>query len=100
MRWAYPCLIRVLLAVRSADKKTTQWLAGQRQYISTIGIECLVVHSRLMKRTVVWLTGPQAKALARMSAKSLVPISALVRQAVKEFLKKKRKSHAPNSSWP
>ena len=46
-----------------------------------------------MRRTVIWLTDQQAKALARMSEKSLAPVSALVRQAVKEFLQKRRKSH-------
>ena len=39
-----------------------------------------------MKRTVVWLTDEQVKALTAMSKKSLAPVSALVRQAVKEFL--------------
>ncbi len=43
-----------------------------------------------MRRTVIWLTKQQAKTLAKMSMKSLVPVSALVRQAVKEFLQKKR----------
>ena len=42
-----------------------------------------------MKRTVVWLTNQQVMALGRMSKKSLAPVSALVRQAVEEFLKKK-----------
>ena len=41
-----------------------------------------------MKRTVVWLTTPQVKGLARMSKRLLAPVSALVRQAVKEFLQK------------
>ncbi len=38
-----------------------------------------------MKRTVVWLTNSQVKALAAMSKKSLAPLSALVRQAVKDL---------------
>jgi hypothetical protein len=42
-----------------------------------------------MKRTVVWLTDAQAKTLAVMSKKSLAPVSALVRQAVAEFLRKR-----------
>jgi hypothetical protein len=46
-----------------------------------------------MRRTVIWLTDQQTKVLARMSEKSLAPVSALVRQAVKEFLQKRRKSH-------
>jgi len=46
---------------------------------------------------VVWLTGLQAKQLARMSEKSLAPVSALVRQAVHEFLAKNRKSRASKS---
>jgi hypothetical protein len=44
-----------------------------------------------MKRTVVWLTNSQVRALTAMSKKSLAPLSALVRQAVKEFLQEKRK---------
>jgi hypothetical protein len=44
-----------------------------------------------MKRTVVWLTESQVKTLAALSKKSLAPISALVRQAVSEFLKRKTK---------
>jgi hypothetical protein len=43
-----------------------------------------------MKRTVVWLTDEQIKALARISEKSLAPVSALVRRAVEEFLKKQK----------
>lgn len=46
-----------------------------------------------MKRTVIWLTEQQTSALEQMSESSLAPISALVRQAVKEYLEKKpRKS--------
>ena len=43
-----------------------------------------------MKRTVVWLTDQQIEELGRMSKRSLAPISALVRQAVKSFLHQKR----------
>jgi hypothetical protein len=43
-----------------------------------------------MKRTVVWLTERQLRALERMSKESLPPISALVRHAVDKFLKKGR----------
>jgi ribbon-helix-helix protein len=41
-----------------------------------------------MKRTVVWLTNEQTNALEQMSETTLAPISALVRQAVKEFLER------------
>jgi metal-responsive CopG/Arc/MetJ family transcriptional regulator len=51
-----------------------------------------------MKRTVVWLTNSQVKALTAMSKKSLAPLSALVRQAVKEFLQDKRKVRASKPS--
>jgi hypothetical protein len=44
-----------------------------------------------MKRTVVWLTERQLRALASLSKKSLAPISALVRHAVDEFLRRKQK---------
>jgi hypothetical protein len=44
-----------------------------------------------MKRTVIWLTDKQVKALTAMSKKSLAPVSALVRQAVREFLQGRRK---------
>jgi hypothetical protein len=47
-----------------------------------------------MKRTVVWLTDEQVKALMAISKKSLAPVSALVRQAVKKFLKDRRKVRA------
>jgi hypothetical protein len=47
-----------------------------------------------MKRTVIWLTSEQVKKLTLMSKKSLAPVSALVRQAVKEFLRDKRKRRA------
>jgi hypothetical protein len=47
-----------------------------------------------MKRIVAWLTGEQVKALMVMSKKSLAPVSALVRHAVKEFLRDKRKRRA------
>ena len=52
-------------------------------------------HSRSMKRTVVWLTDKQLKALAAISRKSLAPISALVRKAVTEFLNNDRKPRKP-----
>ena len=39
-----------------------------------------------MKRTVVWLTDSQIKALGKISLKSLAPISALVRKAVEQFI--------------
>ncbi len=61
------------------------------RYNRTIYIEYLIAHHPMMKRTVVWLTDKQTKALAKMSAKSLASISALVRRAVEEFLRKNRK---------
>ncbi len=59
------------------------------RYNRTICIEYPIAHHPMMKRTVVWLTDKQTKALAKMSAKSLASISALVRQAVEEFLVEK-----------
>ena len=41
-----------------------------------------------MRRTLVWLTVAQTKALTRMSKKSLAPVSALVREAVNESLRR------------
>jgi len=37
----------------------------------------------------VWLTNTQTKALARISEKSLAPVSAIVRHAVEEYLRKR-----------
>ena len=48
-------------------------------------------HYRRMKRTVIWLTDRQRIALTVLSRKSLAPVSALVRLAVDEFLKKRQK---------
>ncbi|HEY4815841.1 MAG TPA: ribbon-helix-helix domain-containing protein [Candidatus Acidoferrum sp.] len=48
-----------------------------------------------MKRTVVWLTERQLQALAGLSKKSLAPISALVRHAVDEFLRRRPKHRRP-----
>lgn len=70
---------------------------GVPRYGRTMALEDTVVHHTVMRRTVVWLTDQQAKALARMSEKSLAPVSALVRQAVKEFLQKRRKYRARKS---
>jgi hypothetical protein len=47
-----------------------------------------------MKRSVVWLTNEQVQALAAISKKSLAPLSALVRHAVKKLLQDKRKGPA------
>jgi hypothetical protein len=44
-----------------------------------------------MKRTVVWLTDRQLRALTALSKKSLAPVSALVRHAVDQFLQRGRK---------
>jgi Ribbon-helix-helix domain len=64
------------------------------KYRGTIAPDAATGHSGVMKRTVVWLTNEQVEALAAMSKKSLAPLSALVRQAVKEFLRDKRKRRA------
>ena len=69
-----------------------------RRYRGTIARITTIRHHRSMKRTVVWLTNSQVKALAAMSKKSLAPLSALVRQAVKEFLRDKRKVRASKST--
>jgi len=53
-------------------------------------LQWTVSHCSAMKRTVVWLTEQQIKDLGRMSKRSLAPISALVREAVKDFLRRKR----------
>ena len=45
-----------------------------------------------MKGTVVWLTDPQINALMGISRKTLAPLSALVRQAVNEFLQRSRRA--------
>jgi len=44
-----------------------------------------------MKRTVVWLTERQLRTLTVLSRKSLAPVSALVRHAVDQFLRSRRK---------
>jgi len=44
-----------------------------------------------MKRTVVWLTAQQVRALTKLSEKSMAPVSAIVRHAVKEFLQHQQK---------
>jgi hypothetical protein len=64
------------------------------KYRRTIFPEATTGHPGVMKRTVVWLTNDQVKTLAAMSKKALAPVSALVRQAVKEYLQGKRKSPA------
>ena len=48
-------------------------------------------HYRRMKRTVIWLTERQRRALTGLSRKSLAPMSALVRHAVDEFLRKQKR---------
>ena len=50
-------------------------------------------HYRTMKRTVIWLTERQRKALTLLSKQTLAPVSALVRHAVDEFLRKRAKPH-------
>ena len=64
---------------------------GPLQYGLPIDPKSTVSHYRSMKRTVVWLTDRQLRALAALSKKSLAPVSALVRHAVDEFLRRGRK---------
>ena len=61
------------------------------RYGRTICSQYPIVHYPIMRRTVVWLTDKQIKMLAKISSKSLAPTSALVRQAVDEFLRRKKK---------
>ena len=59
-----------------------------------------VGHPRVMKRTVVWITDEQAKALSALSKKSLAPVSALVRHAVTLFLRDQKKVRAFRKQRP
>jgi predicted transcriptional regulator len=43
-----------------------------------------------MKRTTIWLSDDQRKALKKISDRTAAPISALVRKAITEFLKKNK----------
>jgi len=79
------CFTRVTRGPASPTRTTRVWSRCTMALKGTVG------HHRGMKRTVVWLTGQQVKALAKMSRQSLVPVSALVRQAVKQFLETRRK---------
>ncbi len=45
-----------------------------------------------MKRTNIWLKDSHAKKLKALSRKTDVPVSALIRRAIDEYLKKKRKA--------
>ena len=85
-----------LRPVRVSNPEPAQ--PSTRRYRGTIARITTIRHHRSMKRTVVWLTNTQVKALAAMSKKSLAPLSALVRQAVKEFLQDKRKVRASKST--
>ena len=49
----------------------------------------MVMETPNAKRVAVWLTHEQIAALERISEKTLAPVSALIRKAVEEFLKKK-----------
>jgi metal-responsive CopG/Arc/MetJ family transcriptional regulator len=69
-----------------------------RSYEGSMALKETVSHDLAMKRTVVWLTGEQAAELARISARTFAPVSALVRKAVQQFLRKKRKSARQTSS--
>ncbi|HTB91345.1 MAG TPA: ribbon-helix-helix domain-containing protein [Candidatus Sulfotelmatobacter sp.] len=42
-----------------------------------------------MKRTTIWLSGVHLKGLKALSKKTAAPVSALIRKAIGEFLKKK-----------
>jgi predicted DNA-binding protein len=42
-----------------------------------------------MKRTNIWLRQQQTKLLRKLSAKTGAPMSALIRKAIDEYLKKK-----------
>jgi predicted DNA-binding protein len=43
-----------------------------------------------MKRTNIWLKDSQAKKLKALSKKTDIPMSALIRRAIDEYLKKKK----------
>jgi predicted DNA-binding protein len=43
-----------------------------------------------MKRTNIWLKDDHVKKLKAVSEKTGAPVSALIRMAIEEFLKKKR----------
>lgn len=45
-----------------------------------------------MKRTNIWLKENHWKKLKALSEKSGAPVSALIRKAIEEYLKKKRKA--------
>jgi hypothetical protein len=67
-----------------------QYYRLDKHYVCPMGRDATTGHHRNMKRTVVWLTKQQVKALESMSKKSLAPVSALVRRAVDEFLRRRR----------
>src|SRR5262249_14758368 len=64
-------------------------LSLSERYAGTIEYDCTVGHSR--SRTVVWLKKSQVNVLTRISKKSLAPVSALVRQAVEEFVQRQKR---------
>jgi hypothetical protein len=92
--WDIPLRLRV----GSHDQTGTLIHRDTNWYARTIGSGGTVGHHRVMKRTVVWLTDKQTEALSTISKKSLAPVSALVRQAVKEFLQGKRNNRRPRAS--
>jgi hypothetical protein len=71
-----------------------QYYGMAEHYVRPIGADGTLGHHRPMKRTVVWLTKQQVKALDGMSKKSLAPVSALVRRAVDEFLRRRSNRRA------
>jgi predicted DNA-binding protein len=42
-----------------------------------------------MKRTTIWLSADHLKKLKVLSGKTAAPVSALIRKAIEEYLKKK-----------
>jgi hypothetical protein len=65
--------------------------AGQTRTNGLSVLKATLGHYRGMKRTVIWLTERQRRALTVLSRKSLAPVSALVRHAVDEYLRKRQK---------
>ena len=73
---------------------TSEQLPCPSRHSGTNGLSWLVgagMHDQNMKRTVVWLTEQQVKELTKISQRSLAPLSAIVREAVREFLEPKKK---------
>ena len=83
---------------RASGNTRVATLAAELSVLIVLELRARCIRSsRNMKRTVVWLTDGQIKALAAMSKRSLAPMSALVRKAVNEFLLRSRK--VQRSPW-